>query len=176
MSETIILGIISSIIASSIFAFVYAWTFYQIKPNLKISPEIAKILEDGNLIYKIKVMNWGRFPITNVKAELSYVKLQPVAGGNKIITKRIHLNKSEILSLDKYDELTQDESNCYTFRTNEKLEYNFIHNNRNHLLFKIYATHSFSNFGKVKKMEYTLDSFINGDFVFGNTLDINQVI
>jgi len=48
----------------------------------------------GLLTYRIKVINYCKCSIIDIRGELSYVTISPNNG--RIVTKQIHLNKSNL--------------------------------------------------------------------------------
>lgn len=68
----IVTGIISSLLASSIFLIV----LYRIKPNVLISSRIAKRIGEGNkVIYEIKIANFTSRPVVDINFSLYKVEL-----------------------------------------------------------------------------------------------------
>jgi hypothetical protein len=92
--DTILWGIISRLIASVIFTSLYTYYLFQSKPRIAISPQIAVTNNNGLLTYRIKVINYCKCSIIDIRGELSYVTISPNNG--RIVTKQIHLNKSNL--------------------------------------------------------------------------------
>lgn len=165
---TIITGIATSFIASCFFIFI----FTRLKPKIKISDLIAIRDNNGAVPYKIKVINKSRFPVINIKAELAYINYFQVPGGLETNSVKIVLNKSEIFSLDKFDTKAQNAPYTYMFVTTENILNRLIQNNLPYIRFKLSAIHSLSNIGTVFEKRYYANSFVTGDFHFGNNLTI----
>ena len=156
--STIILGIITSLIASIVFT----CFFTQLKPDLKISSEI--MFNNGS--YKITVENKSCFAAINIKAELSYVNYFTVNGKQETNAENILLKKNELFSLDKFDKNSQFATYTFMFIANDDLIKGLTQHNRDHLRFKISATHSLSNIGKVFQQKFTKDQVIKKEFNF----------
>lgn len=164
---TIIFGFSTSLLATIIFTFI----FTQIKPRLKISSEICH--NDGT--YKIKVINKNCWSVINVKTELSYINFFNVPNGVETNSLIIQLTKNELFSIDKYDKKSEYKTFSFRFVTHENLINGLKENNRQFLRFKISATHSLSNIGKVFTKEYSLKEIKEGDFKFGDSFEIVDI-
>jgi len=143
--------------------------FLLAKPRIKVSKKIAK---ENNEAYRIKVINksWF-FSYVNIQAELHIITTE--SNGLKKAT-NIHLTKRQLFHLDRNLIYNKDYNNAYRFKTNTNID-NLISGNKKGfkcLRFKIIATHSFSNFSKVKVVEYDKSGIINGEFEVGNTMKI----
>jgi hypothetical protein len=120
------------------------------------------------------VINRDRFSAINIKAELSYISYFIVPGGQETSSEKIDLVKAELFSLDKFDPSSEYATYSYRFKIkkHEDLRTGLKDNTRKYIRLKILATHSISNIGKVFEKKYRADQIINGDFVFGESLEI----
>jgi hypothetical protein len=168
---TIMLGILSSLVASVF----YLFAFSTIRPKISISPKIAKSLDkDGNAAYKIKILNKGARPIVNIKARLSISEPTIVPGGRILASKTVHLRREEIMSIEGFDARDKDANYAFRFTTLDNLETQWSDDSNTYVIFSIYAVHSLSGLGKLFTQRYAIkrDSIVNGDFVFGNSFEI----
>lgn len=165
LMNTIFLGIITSFVASLVFTYL----FTRLKPDLKISDEIA--FKNGT--FKIKVINKSKYAATNIKADISYIGYFPVPGGRERRSYRIELQRDNIFDIDKFEKKSEHANNTYRFVTIENLREGLNENNHKYIRFKITATHSLSNIGKVFEKQYHLNQIINGEFAFGNITTIS---
>jgi len=163
---TIFLGIATSFVASLVFTFF----FTRLKPSLTIS----KVIGHSNNTFKIKVVNNSRFAAINVKAELSFISLFDVPQGSERQTHRIDLLKDELFDIDKFDKKSKYATYTYRFVTKHDIRKELELKSKDYIRFKISAIHSLSNIGKVFQQEYGLDQIVNGDFAFGNIIDIHS--
>jgi len=164
--KTIFFGIASSIVASMIFTYF----FTQLKPKLKISAVIGQT----NGTFKIKVINKSRFAAKNIKAELSYINFFTVPGGQEINSLNIPMVKEELFALDKFNKKSGFATYTYRFVTQhgQDLRLGLSQNNRQFIRLKISANHSVSNIGKVFEQRYLASQIIDGDFGFGDSVEI----
>jgi len=164
--NTIILGITTSFVASLIFTYI----FTQLKPKLKISAVIGHT----NGTFKIKVINKSLFAATNIRAELSYINFFEVPGGLETNSFNIPLVNGELFALGKFDKKSEFATYSYRFVTKhgQNLRQDLNLNNRQFIRLKISATHSVSNIGKVFEQRYIAEQIIDGDFGFGDKIDI----
>lgn len=165
LMNTIFLGIITSFVASIVFTYL----FTRLKPNLKISDEIAY----RNGTFKIKIINESKYAATNIKADISYISYFNVPGGRERRSYKIDLQKDTLFDIDKFEKKSEHANNTYRFVTLENLRDGLNQNNYEYIRFKITATHSLSNIGKVFEKNYNVNQIINGEFAFGNVTTIS---
>ncbi|WP_156786032.1 hypothetical protein [Archaeoglobus veneficus] len=168
---SIIIGVISSVIASLLFLLFLT----RVRPEIEISNQIAKgkSLTTGDTIYRIKVINKTRRPIINIKAQLHLVTPITVPGGILLKSKEIPLRRSEIMYLEKFDPNDENAEYAFRFVTYENIEEIWKDDKRSFLRFRICATDSISGFTKVFIKEYHTKSLIReGEFEFGNSMEI----
>ncbi|WP_369765218.1 hypothetical protein [Flavobacterium sp. WC2429] len=165
LMNTIFLGIITSFVASIVFTYL----FTRLKPNLKISDEIA--FRNGT--FKIKIINKSKYAATNIKADMSYIGYFNVPGGRERRSYKIDLLKDNIFDIDKFEKKSEHANNTYRFVTRQNLREGFTESNSEYIRFKITATHSLSNIGKVFEKQYNVNQITNGEFSFGNITTIS---
>jgi hypothetical protein len=163
--NTVVLGIITSFVASIVFTYL----FTRLKPNLKISDGIA--FKNGT--FKIKIINKSNYAAINIKADISYIGYFNVPGGRERRSYVIDLQKDSIFDIDKFEKNSEHANNTYRFVTVENLREGFKENNYEYIRFKITATHSLSNIGKVFEKQYNVNQIKNGEFGFGNITTIS---
>lgn len=162
LQETIILGVISSIIASAVFYLLMV----LIKPRFTISNKISKIVHHGYTDYIIKVVNTTRSVITNVNYSLQYC----VEGQDEIVeVHSVEPFKKPILNMEKYNKKNTDYAVRITYRIKDG-EYELKDNT--HFEFTFQANHSFSNSLKIEKKTYRKDSVQEGIFETGKSTKI----
>ena len=144
--ETIIVGIISSIIASIVF---YLWMIL-IKPRFIISDKICiKKTQDSEADYMVKVANTTRSFITNV----SYSLLYCVEGEDGL---------KDICTIDPYKP-------PITYKIDEE---KFPLNENSFFMFTFQAYHSFSNAMKIEKRVFRKSDVQQGIFETGKSTKI----
>ena len=110
VEQTIVIGIISSIIASIVFYLL----MILIKPRFVISDKISCIkVDDEYMDYMIKIVNKTRSVITNVNYMLTYC----VEGEDGIVEiYTVAPLKSPIMNIDKYTRKNTDYAVRITYR------------------------------------------------------------
>ena len=171
MIESILLGIIGSLIASILFLSFISY----FRPKLLISENISKGEYDGNIIYSIKVVNCGNREAINIKAELQLIGTRVVSGGRGRKIYDVELLKSDSLILNPYK---NDKSHNYSFEFSTKvnIEEEWGKREETSLIFRLIAQDSLTSFYKVFEQEYYLfnKSIIPGRFDIGKSMQIHN--
>jgi hypothetical protein len=168
---SILLGAISSLIASVVFLLFLT----RVRPRIIISECIAKgTSANGKAIYRIKVINRTRVPIINVKAQLHFMRPTVAPGGIIYISKEIKLQRSEIMELSEFNLKDNTAAYAYRFRSYEDLDESWNDDKQSYLRFRLYATHSISGFSRVFRKDFHTkrNSIVDGDFAFGNSVEV----
>jgi len=165
-----ITGIVSSLVASLMFlAFLF-----NLRPDVAISPFIAKSRMDGKICYIFKVVNktWGR--IYDLQAQVVHITLENVNGGQNLYAKKLPLLKDHIWSANRIKNRKNDPNAEFAvlFVCTENLE--GMWSNNTMVEFRLMSKHGFSGFSRIHKKRYFLkDAAIrNGSFKFGNSLQV----
>jgi hypothetical protein len=168
---SIILGVLSSLVASIVFLLAIS----RLRPRVKISESIAKGRSAVNAdIYLIKVVNRGPRPIINIKARLQLIRPINVPNGAIEQFVDIPLIGSDPLELVAFSKEDDMESYAYRFSTDDDLDTHWADDQYTYLRFTIFATDALSGFGKVFTQKYRLKRIVlkEGDFVKGQELMI----
>jgi hypothetical protein len=171
MIESIIIGTLSSLIASIVWLF----TFNRVRPNIQISDKIAKTVDRNNdTVYKIKVINRGKRPIINVQAKFTVATPKIVPNGFITRTVNVVLQTNELFALQRFDQQDKEAEYAYRFITYENLDEAWVDDKISYAVFRIYAVDSLSSLGKLfeKKFRLKRNSIIEGDFETGNSFNI----
>lgn len=163
IQQTIILGIVSSVIASIVF---YLW-MVLIKPRFIISDKICLSQSDKeDVYYMIKVANMTRSFITNISYSLIYC-IEREDGLQDI--KTLEPLKAPLTNLNGYTKKNTDYAVRITYKVN-KNEYPL--NDSSFFLFTFQAYHSFSNSMRIKEKVYHAKDVQNGLFETGKSVKI----
>ncbi len=164
MLVAIIVGVLSSLLASLIFLF-----FLRLmRPKIVISDKIAKTGDR----FVIKVVNKSRRDAVDIKVE--FLLMTPVSVPNGIILRRrpILLKRDYLMVLPRYDKRDKDASYAFRFTTQENL-LEIWNKEHQYLLFRLMAKDELSGFGKVFNQKfYTKKDIMEGSFEFGESLEI----
>ena len=163
LEETIILGIISSIIASIVFYLIMIF----IKPRFIISDKIGCTKVDNEYVdYVIKIVNTTHAYITNIDYSLLYC-IESDDGVVEI--KIVEPLKTPLKNLDKYTKKNTDYAYRITYRIKKE---DYPLNENTYFEFTFQANHSFSNAMKIKKSIYRKGSIMSGIFETGKSVKV----
>ena len=167
---SIIIGVLSSLIASFLFLF---FLLRKI-PSIKISKYIAKETYNGEIRYVFKLVNTGKRDIVDLQADLELATIVNVSGGIIYKGKNIKLIKTQCFSLSRYDKNDKEGNYAIRFVTKENLE-EYWNNERDYMIFRVKATDSFSGFSKSFTVEYRNKrvSIKPGSHGWGLNLDVS---
>ncbi|MEW8287765.1 MAG: hypothetical protein AB2697_17440 [Candidatus Thiodiazotropha endolucinida] len=167
--QTIIVGILASLSASIVFLF----AMFQLKPKITISPLIAREEQDGKTIFGFKVVNMGKRPVVNLKAEVVFVKGTNVEGGPMFWLKPVSLNKDNVFYLSGYSK--SDPNADYALRLSTDDDIDHIWDSHNDFLeINVYAVDSLSGFGSAVRQEFRTkrNCIMAGSHKWGKDLDV----
>lgn len=163
IQQTIILGVVSSVIASTVF---YLWMIL-IKPRFIISDKISKCnTGDEKIDYMIKVVNTTRSFVTNISYSLLYC--EEGEDGIKDVC-IVEPYKPPLTYMNKYTRKNTDYAVRITYKIDEK---QYPLNENTFFMFTFQAYHSFSNSMKIKKQIYRQENVKEGIFETGKSINI----
>jgi len=168
---SIIIGVLSSLTAS----FVFLLCLSRLRPKILISSQIAKgKTSQGETVYRIKVINKSKRTIINVKANLHLMTPKVVPGGLIVNAKMIQLKREDPMQIAMFNLKDKEASYAFRFQTYEDIETIWENDASSYLRFRIFAMDSLSSLGKVFRQDYHTkrNSIIDGEFEFGNSLEI----
>ena len=177
-NEILINGLAVGLFSGLITSVVFLAILYFIKPNIAISPKIAKVRnpaseQNANQKYMIKIMNRSKhFKAIEVRAELTASRKFVVEGGHNTQLKIITLTIDSMNYLPAFEGRSKEAGYAYLFTTETELE-DFWNENTS-IRFEIVAKHELTGFHKVFTQDYyTKHANLQiGTFKFGNTFDI----
>lgn len=158
IGSSIVIGVISGIIAS----LCYAFFLLLIKPRIRISNEICvENAGESDAVYRIKVVNHTRAMLTNLKYRLVYCKMH--GDGINTVTE-INPSKAPLISIDRYT--SKKDNTDYAVRLSfdiDPLKYP-LDNDKCKYVFTFIASHSLSNTTTCIKKEYYAKDVVAGVF------------
>lgn len=160
-------GIVSGII-SSILLNVYYWNK---KPKLLISNQIAKNCKSE---YRIKIVNLSNFYVTNVFIQVQLVTVSNGNGGNILNVVNLDIPYKVIQIIAPYDDKDVNASYAIRFVLPKELETLWENDTHTYLKLVIYCSNEHNNASKLyEKIYYKKnDSIKNGEFEFGKSVRI----
>ena len=164
---SIISGIVSGIIAS-ILLNIYYWNK---KPKLLISNQIAKNTKDE---YRIKVVNLSNFYVTNVLIQLQLVTVRNGNGGNILSVVNLDIPYKAIQIIAPYNENDSNASYAIRFGLPKNLDDLWENDDHTYLKLVIYCSNEHNNSSKLYEKIYykKKDRIKNGEFSFGRSTAI----
>jgi hypothetical protein len=169
MIENLVIGAIGSLIASAFFIII----LYQFRPNLELSPQIAKTNYDGKIVYAIKVLNSGNRDAISIRAELLMIEPQVVSGGIGKNILQFSLERDNWFLLHPSSKTSENFSVTFEFITCDDLIAEWETYENSYLIFQVYAQDVFSGFARVFSREYySQNDVINGRFSKGTSMKI----
>ena len=180
MITTILINIVCSIIASTIFLFI---VLYTLRPKIDISHYISKQLNTFDNIpasvYMFKIINKSFFSAFDIHLELFKMEQYRVtATGNNYRIKVVPLIISNIKHLPPFKSTgsckkTSLAPHCTLFRTTEPLEELLVKENDT-LQLQITLRHGLTSLSRVYRKDYISTKDIKtAPFTFGNSLEID---
>ncbi len=170
-TEAILGGVLTSFIGTIIYL------FYRLlmKPKLVLSPIILKGRDSkGVYVYKIKIINKGFFPVSNIKAQLHKVVVIRNGDREEIESSPLKLKQNEVFVLNscKKSKNTKEgpkHNYCsFTFFIYNDIEQflnNTKHQETDYLRFRVYGINDFSGVGAVFTKFYSLNNLKEGEFI-----------
>lgn len=168
MVENFLIGASGSLLASGIFLL---FLFYGLRPKIRISPNIARRTnERGVSVYTFKIINDTPYSVVDIRIEIVLYTPRNISNGQ--INDATILVRHERFELDSPKKLSEPFGNeaWYTY---EGLEEKWNDENQ-HLVFRVMARHSMSQFSKVSSHSYYRKgvSIKTGQFSNGPSLDV----
>jgi len=167
--DKLLLAVFIGIIASAIFYYF----LLRLKPRIEISSKIAKGLStiDNTVIYRIKIINYTKVPIIEIKAHLHIFKNYQTSTGEIWKSQAIKLRRDDPLVILKYDKKDKDAKYAYRFLTYEDVDTMWSDNTKAYLKFRLICKHSVSGFTgffeqdyRIKRKSIKMGDFSKGDF------------
>ncbi len=160
--NVILTGVISSIIAS----LMYALVSFFIRPRIETSNVMCVTQENGETIYRVKIVNKTHARLMNVFYSLDYCE---DLGDDRSFLTDIPTRKGIVTTIEKMNNKTTDYAVRVSFIIDEK---KFPLNDNTRFIFTITATHPFSNTSVCKKTVYKkADIKRNAQFQTGKSMN-----
>lgn len=167
--ESILIGVLSSVIASFIFVFL----MLTMRPSLVIGELIAKTIYDERKVFVIKIINRSWWKLYDVHAELAHIRFENVTGGQNVYSRRLKLLYDHLWTINSFP----------SWRTDVNAEYAALYVCLDDLellwtsdtMIEFRAKHSLSGFNRVTRRRFykAQSSIREGTFKFGNSLEID---
>ncbi|HZG53101.1 MAG TPA: hypothetical protein VEZ40_13275 [Pyrinomonadaceae bacterium] len=170
--DKVVLAVLVGIVSNGMFLILLS----RLRPRLIISPYIArgKSTLDGRLIFRIKVINRSKYPVTNIRAQLHLMKPYQSIGGEVSKSKSIRLVRADPIVLDKFSKKDIDVNYAYRFVTYEDIDKLWGDDTIQFIRFRITCQHGLSGFGGYFFRDFRVKrkTIKEGDFYKGNTFEI----
>lgn len=167
--SSLIIGIISGVIASIV---IYIFVF-MIRPNINISDKIAQSSDNGECIYRIKIVNNSLCALFNVDYHLHFCSSK---SDGLVNIEEITPLKSKITYISGFKSKKRDENEKYAVRITFKIdESKYKLDDHSFLMFTLIATHGFTNTSKYIEKTYYIDDISKGHFETGKSMRILNI-
>ena len=170
--DKILLAVFIGIIASAIFYYF----LLRLKQKVKISSHIAKGIStlDNSVIYRIKILNYTKVPIIEIKAQLHIFKNYQTKTGEIWKSQAIKLKRDDPFAISKFDKKDKDAKYAYRFLTYEDIDNMWTDDTKEYLKFRLSCKHSVSGFTGFFEQDFRLkrESIKMGDFSKGDIFEI----
>ena len=168
MLENFLIGAAGSLFASIAFL---VFLFYCLRPKIRIAPNIAKrINERGVPVYTFKIINETPYPVVDIRIEIVLYTPRHISNGQ--INDATILVRHDRFELDSPKKLSEPFGN-ESWYSYERLEEKW-NDDKQHLVFRVMARHSMSQFSKVFSQSYYRkgDCIKAGQFANGPSLEV----
>lgn len=164
---SIVSGIVSGIIASILLNSYY----WNKKPKLLISNQIAKNFKSE---YRIKVVNLSSFYVTNVFIQVQLVTVSNGNGGNILNVTNLDIPYKTIQIIAPYNDKDVNASYAIRFVLPKNLETLWKEDTHTYLKLVLYCSNEHNNSSKLYEKVYYKknDSIKSGEFEFGKSISI----
>jgi hypothetical protein len=168
MLENLLIGVASSLVASTLFI----GLLYRLRPNIAISSEIARHTQsNGSYGYGFKFINRSIYPAIDVQVEIALYTPRAIANGQ--------INDSEVLvnykrfSVDAQNDPTEAYSNEFWVTYTGRLEQRWKDDSQ-YLVVRIIARHALSQFSSVRTQHFNRKETCvkDGQFANGSSLRV----
>jgi len=170
---------IINLILNNLAGLIASWMFWKflhlVQPKIQISPQIAKSYskeKDGEMIYKIKIINYSNRQIINLKAELTLAQASSRSDGVRRVTSPLKLKTSELLALgprNQHGKIWEVSPVWYLVFYSEQ---DLILNENSRVRVIVSATDALTSTTVVFSQSYGENSIIEGDFAYGIQFNI----
>jgi hypothetical protein len=168
MLESLLIGVLGSVIASAIFLA----TLYSLRPNLEFSKFIADQSKNDDHMFAFKIINRSRWALTHLEFELTLITPKSVHGGVVLTNDLLPLIKDKIFEIGKFDKKDKDAQ--YAVRIGAPVDLRAKCAGEGQFLYlTVSAQHSLSGFRKVFTKHYHPESDVKkGKHEYGLGLDV----
>ncbi len=167
-SSSIISGIISGIIASLLLN----WYYWNRKPQIRLSEQIAVNNEKE---YHIKIINKSRFYITNIYIQFQLITMSVGNGGTILNAYNLDCPKDKINIINPYKKSDDNASYAIQFAFSKNLEEIWKEDEHTYLKLILYCSNEHNNSSRLFEQIYHKKKCIkNGSFKCGDSLVIEE--
>jgi hypothetical protein len=168
--SNLLIGVVSGIVSSVLF-----FTLLRhLRPEILISPFIAKLQQDGHTYYDFKIINNSSRSAIDLRAHLVLTKPVNVEGGSVDNSIGITLTKDSFFELGRLDPTDQNAHYAFRFTTVDDIE-SLWKDDLSHIRLRIMATDAESGFSRAFMHDFHTkrNSIKNGQHEFGTSLNVS---
>jgi hypothetical protein len=165
----IVVGVFSGVLSSALFFFLLR----RLRPQIDISPAIAKSIQGGYTYYDFKIINRSARSAINIQAHLVLATQTNVQGGPIYKTLGIEFTKDNFFELGAFAESDQNAYYALRFTTVQDIDGMWT-SDISHLRLRIMATDAESGFSRAFMHDFRVKRITvkNGQHEFGQSLAV----
>jgi hypothetical protein len=169
LAINILVGVLSGFFSSAMFFFLLR----RLRPDIDISPAIAKSVQGGYTYYDFKILNRSSRAAINIQAHLVLATQVNVQGGPIYKTLGIEFTRNSFFELGAFSATDSDASYALRFTTVEDIEGMWGGENI-HLRLRVMATDAESGFSKSFMHDFRVrrNAIRVGQHEFGASLQV----
>lgn len=165
----ILIGVFSGVLSSALFFFLLR----RLRPEIDISPMIAKSAQGGYTYYDFKIINRSRRSAINIQAHLVLATQTNVEGGPIYKTLGIELTNDRFFELGGFSATDQNAYYALRFTTVQDIDGIWI-DDASHLRLRIMATDAESGFSRAFMRDFRVkrNAIKAGQHEFGRSMAV----
>lgn len=165
-------GILSGIISGIIASLLLNWYYWNRKPRIKISNQIAV---NNTKEYHIKIINKSRFYVTNIYIQFQLITVSIGNGGTILNAHNIDFPNDKIKIINPYKKNDNDALYALQFAFSKNLEEIWKEDEHTYMKLILYCSNEHNNSSKLYEQIYHKKKCIkHGSFKFGDSLEIEE--
>jgi hypothetical protein len=171
MIESMLVGVLSSLVASALFLVV----LFRLRPKIEISPEIADQSTDEGPCFAFKFINRSRYQAFDISVEVLFVTPSQAPGGPVNNMRDVVLTRSRFHMLGEFSPKDEQANYAFRVRTFEDLKKSWSSTAQS-LRVSVVSRHALSGFSGIKTMVFNTKGQIRkGRHRFGNHLNVEPI-
>lgn len=170
----IAIGLGAGVVASLLASVALFLRLYKLRPNIKISPEIARTPMRDETAFRIKLVNKSRFAAVDLGIAVYRKKTRNVTGGQVFGTKQLSTRHASVPVLAAFDRRDKDAQYALRIRIIDDVDKEWADDEVEFLQIRVVARHGLSGaFGEFHKEYMKRTAIKDGNSHFGDDFNIS---